>query len=249
MNRSLRRVAAGLMLLGTSSIFAPACAENESSLFVRGVMAPEATSCLFPAPSGDAIQLFAGSLDLAVASVYTAGLIVGNQLVRRGDEDKIRTETSRIELYAADVTILGSNQEVLQRSDGGEAAFETPITGFIDPGSGTEPNYGVAGVLLIDSGTAEQLRGELGAGGFRDLLVTIVVRGRTLGGTELESGEFQFPITVCVNCLAIRPSVLDDPGNAPVVDCDLATEAECPCLLGQDGRFDCCCAGVAACGG
>jgi hypothetical protein len=246
MNLNVRRLAAGLMVVAAGSVFAPACADNESSLFIRAVQAQD-EMCVFPAPGTDAVVLLAGALDVRVASTYSAGLILGNQIVRRGDEDKIRTETSRIHLYAADVSILDSGQSVIQRADGADASFEVPVTGFVDPGSSSEPGYGTAVALLIDSDTSAQLKSQIGPRGRTDIIVSIIVRGRTLGGSEIESGEFQFPITVCDGCLLSSKSEADDPAS-PEPDCDAATDITCPCSSGQDQGIDCCCLGVAACG-
>jgi hypothetical protein len=245
MDLNVRRMAAGLMVLAAGSILAPACADNESSLFVRAVQVPD-EMCNYPAASEDVPVWLGGSMDVRVRSSYTAALIVGNQLVRRGEEEQIRTETSRIQLYAADVAILDSGDAVVQRADGSSAEFEIPVTGFVDPGSGSEPGYGTASATLIDSGTADQLRAQIGPGGFVDVVASVIMRGRTLGGNELESAEFRFPISVCDGCL-IAPSKADDPAN-PAVDCDNVMELEdFFCNLGQDRSFDCCYGGVGLC--
>jgi hypothetical protein len=246
MDLNVRRMAAGLMVLGAGSIMAPACADNESSLFIRAVQVPD-DMCVFPAPGNDDVGLLNGRLDVRLRSTYVAAMIVGNQLVRRGDEEQIRTETSRIHLYAADVTVLDSGQAAIQRADGSEASFEVPVTGFVDPGSGSEPGYGTASALFIDSATADQLRAQIGAQGVADIIVSVILRGRTLGGSELESGEFQFPIQVCDGCL-LTASVADDPAS-PARDCDNVMDLDdnLLCAPGQDDPVDCCRLGVAAC--
>lgn len=246
MDLNVRRMAAGLMVLGAGSIMAPACADNESSLFIRAVQVPD-EMCVFPAPGTEDIGLLNGILDVRIRSTYVAAMIVGNQLVRRGDEEQIRTETSRIHLYAADVTVLDSGQSAIQRSDGSEASFEVPVTGFVDPGGGTEPGYGTAAALFVDSATTDQLRAQIGAGGQADIIVSVIIRGRTLGGNELESGEFQFPIKVCDGCLLL-PSAADDPAN-PARDCDNAMELDDAvlCTPGQDEAVDCCRLGIGFC--
>lgn len=246
MDLNVRRMAAGLMVLGAGSIMAPACADNESSLFIRAVQAQD-DMCFFPAPGDDVVVLLGGTLDVRVASTYSAGLVVGNQLVRRGDEEQIRTETSRIQLYAADVTVLDAGQTAIARGDGSEAAFEVPVAGFVDPGNGSDPGYGTAFALLIDSATSEQLRAQVGPFGHMDVIASVIVRGRTLGGNELETAPFQFPIHVCDGCL-VGPSAADDPAN-PAVDCDNTADLDDDvlCSPGQDELIDCCRLGVPFC--
>jgi len=129
MDLNVRRMAAGLEVMAAGSIVAPACADNESSLFVRLVQAPD-EMCQYPTPGSD-VQFFPrGTMDVRVTSIYTAALIVGNQVVPRGDAEQIRTETSRIQLYAADVNILDAGESTVLRADGSESAFEVPISGL-----------------------------------------------------------------------------------------------------------------------
>src|SRR5262245_40786842 len=79
--------------------FAEGCADNESALFVRGVLARKAPGC---EAKGDPTQLMVGVgvLDMAFAAQnggsYNAPLLVGNQMARVGNADQVRTETSRI---------------------------------------------------------------------------------------------------------------------------------------------------------
>lgn len=245
MDLNVRRMAAGLLVVAAGSTLAPACADNETSLFIRAVQAPN-EMCEFDLPSNDVAVRGNGVMDVRVTPTYVAALVVGNQLVARGDEDQIRTETSRVRLTAADVNILDSSEAILQRADGSEAAFEVPVTGFIDPGQGSEPGYGTATVLMVDSGTTDQLRAQLGPLGRTDLIISLIIRGRTLGGNELETGEFLFPLHVCDGCLA-KPSEADDPASM-TKDCDNVTELdEEACFLGQDLAVDCCRVGLDYC--
>lgn len=238
MKRVLGSIGATVLLCGGGLLSTTSgCADNESSIYVRDVLAGD-ESCIFRADP-ESTFIGAGSLDVAIRGEYHAALLVGNQLVRRGDPEQLRTETSRVTLYAADVTLLSPGGGALVRADGSDAAFSVEVAGFVDPGTGQEPGYGIALVKLIDAQTAQDLAGQIMATGFvQDVVAGVIVRGRTTGGNELETAEFQFPISVCYGCLIVYPAEADDPGR-PGVDCDIRADAEVSCRPGQDGPVDC----------
>jgi hypothetical protein len=239
MKRFLGRTGAALVLTGGAALLASSsgCADNESSLYVRHVLAGDET-CVFTADP-EAAFIGGGVLDVAFRSEYHAALLVGNQLVQRGEPEKLRTETSRITLYAADVSIYYPSGDVVARADSSAASFSIPVSGFVDPGDGSEPGYGIAPVTLIDAQTALDLGGTIVSSGLvQDVVAGVIVRGRTLGGNELETPEFQFPIAVCFGCLLDFPSEADDPTTA-AVDCDVPGQPAASCRLGQDRRVDC----------
>jgi hypothetical protein len=205
MSPSLRRVGAMFFLATSAAVFAPACAANESSIYVRALMSTPTDTCLVEAdPSG--AQLSSGVLDVsfqsALASGYSGALLVANQLVRRGDPDLLRTETSKLQIYGADITIRNTSDDVLTRSGGGEAEFFTPVSGFADASSGTTAGLGIVFVNMIDAGLASDLRAQvLASGRDQTVVVDVIIHGRTLGGAELTSWDWYFPIRVCVGCL------------------------------------------------
>jgi hypothetical protein len=187
------------------------CADNDSGMFVRAVLAISPPDCAVRADPTSMMRL-GGVLDVGIApdSGYTAPLLVGNQLVRRGDRDKLRTETSRVALEGAEVEVLSATGNSL-----GE--FSVPGTGFVDPGTSDEPGYGVMSAMILPP----QMATENGV-----VVTKIRVFGRTLGGDEVESAALTFPITICTNCLVSAPLV---PGDAD----------DLPCFPGQDDYMEC----------
>jgi hypothetical protein len=230
------------VLAGMSGVVASACADNNQSLFIRQVQSPESGQCSYTNdPTAD--HYMSGFLDLMLVSEYRAVLLVGNQLVPRGNADMVRAETSRIQLDEAEVTV--------EFSDGTEInSFTIPGNGFVDPSSGSEPGWGVFGTVLIDSNTGKALLSALqvpaGQRGTRVGRVVAVVKvfGKTLGGKDVESGEFRFPIEVCYGCSVSFPQSrwLDD-GVTPVPNCQGCadvTDLQGACTPGQDSTIDCC---------
>jgi len=220
---------AALLLLGV--MLTQGCAENESSLFVRAVLKAPADTCEVAAdPSATA--LVRGTLDTALAAEYHAFFLLGNQLVRRGNTATLRTETSRIQLIEADVEILDAN-------GGSLAAFRVPVSGFVDPGTSTEPGYGVTSAVLIDAATAQSLGQQVATSGLiQEVVASVVLRGHTLGGLDVEAGTFQFPVSICHRCLLTFPGGSDD-ATVTGPDCCVTTDAPANCRIGMDDLVDC----------
>src|SRR5689334_21540689 len=105
MGTRVKRVGALAVVLGGGLMLVPACADDESSLFVRAVMAVDDATCGATADPSAPFRSD-GLLDAKYASEYTATQLVGNQVVKRGDSARLKTETSRIRLYEAEVSVL-----------------------------------------------------------------------------------------------------------------------------------------------
>ena len=131
-------------LLTTLSLAASlsGCVDNESSLFIEGVLSLPASDCL--AQPGRRRRIHSqGVLDVYFAEGYVAAVQVGNQLTQQGNREKTRTETSRLRLEGATGTVFDVN--------GGEHAFDAIATGFAHPASGTEPGLAAMFVNLVNS--------------------------------------------------------------------------------------------------
>ena len=235
-----RALGAG-MLVGVVVVGASACADNESSIFIRQVVVPSSSDCLYTADPGGTFMSH-GTMDLAFAREYWAGLLIGNQLVQRGASENLRVETSRFRAEGAEVKI--------ETTDGGLVqSFTVPVAGFADPGTGSTPGWGVVSAVLIDAGTGNALAANpVFEPGVRSDLVSRVIAvvkvfGRTLGGQDVESGEFRFPINICYGCLVSFPPEASDPASLTQPNCLGVSESgggvESPCLLGQDAPVDC----------
>ncbi len=223
MHRSLSlALAASSLALASAAL--TGCADNDSGLYVRGVLALTPPDCTITADPS-ALHLLGGVMDVRVRQGlgYSAALLVGNQLVRRGDRDQLRTETSRVSLEGAEVTLLTETGSSI-------AEFTVPGTGFVDPGSSDEPGYGSMAVMLIPPG--------VGTAGTR-IIVEVRVFGTTLGGDEIESATLTFPVTVCDGCLLSRPVEAIDPLTMECTAGAGEDPPDPPCRIGQDDPVDC----------
>jgi hypothetical protein len=223
----------GLLSLGTLALTS-SCADNNSSLFVIGVIDINTTSCVAKPDTTDAF-LAAGTMDLAFTNSYTASVLVGNQLTQRGSREQLRTETSRISLRGAEVK--------LTTLDGRELGnYSTVGTGFVDAASGDVPSYASMSVNLIPSalGNSAAVRGA------KVVLAKIRVFGDSLGNASITSSELDFPINICEGCLVLYPADAADatvPANGGYL-CSRSTTttqntAAPPCIQGQDQPFAC----------
>lgn len=210
----------------------PSCATNDSMMFIIGVYARKAGACEAAADQ-DAPLWDRGVMDRAFVGEYRASLLIGNQLTQRGSRDRLRTETSRVSLKGAEIT--------LKTVDGRQLLdpFSAIATGFIDAASGTDPGLAIMSATLIPARAANQLP---------DGIVVANVRafGTTLGGEDVESNELAFPIEICTGCLVTYPASANDPARMGVDylckaagDSDATTDTDLPCTIGLDLPVPC----------
>jgi hypothetical protein len=105
MRRSKTKTLLPALLLTLGSLpLMPSCAENNSSMFVVGVLVLDKSTCVAK-PDSTSTILAGGVMDVAFTQSYTAFVLVGNQLTERGSREQVRTETSRVALRGAEVTL------------------------------------------------------------------------------------------------------------------------------------------------
>ena len=221
-----------LLTLGSFALV-PGCAENNSSLFVEGVMKLNPTTCSAK-PDNTAVLLAGGVLDVAFRTNYTAFVLVGNQLTERGSREQLRTETSRVALRGAEVTLTTLDGKTLGN-------YSTVGTGFVNASAGDVPAYAAVSVDIIPSalGSSDAV---LNA---RTVLAKIRVFGDTLGNIAVTSSELDFPIRICKGCLVGYPTEAADPASGGgMYKCSTAASTTTsteppPCLFGQDDSFPC----------
>lgn len=217
--RQLQKLFTASFIAGVAA-FGTGCTEAKTSVFIRHVIYPsfEDESCLFEAdPSGT--FLGDGSLDVAFASVYKAFFAVGNQLVQRGDSDTLKAESNRVQFYEVEV-------EVYDFAGGLLSEYTVPATGFADPGASNSPGYGVVSGIIVDASVTQAFRdGAIPAN--QTIVARTVVHGLTLGGLEVETAPYDFPIFVTNVGSCVEPA-----------SCDEDVEAE-TCYVGQDFVPDC----------
>ena len=216
----------GLLALG-AALISSSCVDNDSSFFIYGVMDVTSSQCLAK-PDASAVFLAEGTLDRLFADGYQAAILVGSHLTQRGSREKLRTETARLTITGAHITLYGTQGAVIE--------FDTPATGLVNPASNTDPGLAAVFARLVQYDHIAQL-GEDG-----QMIARVKILGTTLGGQDIESGVFDYPIRLCTGCLIVYPTDALSPDPPHLCDqiSDTGTSTDNPiCFFGQDTYFPC----------
>jgi hypothetical protein len=208
------------------------CATNVQSLYVRGIAFGQSQEggCTFDASATTFRSR--GQIELAFAKTYEARVIVATELSRRGSLSEGRAEPNRVLVKSAEVTLAdASGKEVLAYS---------VLTGdaSIEPGGDSRA---IVSTQLIPESAAEALRGIVPA--FTEVQYFVNVRyfGRTLGGNDVQSEYFQYPLVVSNG---LQLTGVAGPDGKPATAATLAKDRVCSgppllvatksCFLAQD---------------
>ncbi len=232
-----KKLLAASILASFGGLAAGGCADNESMLFIVGVIVPEPPPDCTVTPDEGATIRQGGLLDVAFTTTYTGSLLIGNQLTRRGSRDEIKTESSRITIRGAEVQIFTPQQTLISE-------YTVAATGFVNESVSSDAAYGSSAVTLIDPATGAGFANSLARGETSAVVVEVRVFGDSLGGSEITSAKLTYPITICNECTLICPPKdpsLDVPcrvGNDDVLDCAAcaAPGNRCQALLDASGR-------------
>ena len=226
------------------SAILPACATNDQTIFIRQAMAPSATrvngACTYLADP-QAPALLGAKLDLGLVDSYFVVLLVANQLTPRGDQANNRAESNRAHINGGIIRVTEPDGTLIRE-------FTSTSVGFADPGQNSSPGYTLAGMVAFDALTKAAILGTPPGLPNRAVQKTILLNikafGKTLGGEDLESGEFQLPMQVCNGCLVDFTTGQDNDAKVKP-NCSLkpmtgvTTTIVNPCFLGQDESVKC----------
>jgi len=232
-----------VMSICGTAVLAPACAHDDSSFFLDAVLAPPqgaTTGCVFTSDPTQPSFSF-GVLDVAAeavfANAYYAEFLAGNQLIPQANQELVMTETSRIIIQGAVVTITQADGTAIP---GSESPYTAPGAGEVDPSNGGNPGYGPVEFEIVDASTITALSKQLALFERETILTYTKAFGTTLGGDHVESNTFEFPILVCNGCLIEFDT---DTTREPQPNCfgplPTTSGGQAPCYFGQDVSFDC----------
>lgn len=226
------------------------CTDDNPGFFVRGVLGPPQAAaggaCVYTADPAS-VMIGGGVLDVAFLSSYTPSILVGNQMISRADPTVPRVDTSRIIVQGVVVNLTDLAGKEIK-------AFTALGSGLVDGGQGNTPGYGIVTASLINPDAANALRASVPVRGTKGVLAKFKVFGRTVGGIDVETAEYQLPISVCNGCLVTFPADSVDvalQAQTGKTNCSAPAEGNAtgaPCVLGQDQPVDCrLCQGNPAC--
>jgi hypothetical protein len=236
-------LSSALVALAAASAF-PACAHNDGSLFVHGVIAPpipNGATCTYTADP-TAAGLSRGLVDAALTDSYQPEFLIGSALLAQGNAVTPQVESARLEIQGVDVRVVDptNNAQVMNA--------DVLTAGVIEPASGVVPSYAAIGAAVMDATAVAHFDpGDIDA---PSKLAEVYVKfyGHTLGGEYIESNEFLFPVDVCHGCLVSFPATANLAAYCSGTGTSLATSE--PCIVGQDQPVDCQkCYPIAVCSG
>jgi hypothetical protein len=220
-------------LLGTALTGLCACAENNTSLFVAGVLKGDPPECVYKSDPG-ATQLLSGTMDVGFTRSYSAVVLVANQLSPRGNKSQLRTETMGFQIRGGEIRLTDSTGGLIKE-------FSTPSSGHSFPTSSNTPGYAVTQLTLIPADVGADFAAQLDPGSRRTVVADIRVFGNTEGGAEITSGSTSFDIEVCHNCLRTYVEGGLSVGDDGYLYCNRAVTEDLigGCNTGQDAPMDC----------
>lgn len=180
------------LLLASMALLA-GCAPGDPGLVIQNVVAPN-EQCMYDV--GNAMTSH-GTYDLAGGGGYFATLRLGNQLIDLGNNGTTGTPRANpnvIMVQEFEVEITDTASSTLELG-GLPNPYTVPAGGGVVPSSdGNSAGEALGTVTLIPPVYGDSL-------GEGEIVVRMRAVGTTVGGAEVVSSEFVFPITVCNGCL------------------------------------------------
>ncbi len=225
MHVHLRRAGAVAFLAAATAVLPASCTPNDSSIFIGGCVQVERDTCTADLSTTSVIN-YLGEIDAAYASEYSCLLLMENQMVQQGNPTTLRTETDGVQLYTAEVQVLTSSYQLISE-------FSVPITGYVPPGSGGTPGIGGTDVVLLDPATVKAQAALVATKGSQNVVVSVILHGTTLGGVNIATGVWQYPITIIDGGSCVVPA-----GSMCVSSTATAT-TDCRLGLDEPGGTNC----------
>jgi hypothetical protein len=214
-----------LAALGLASALAVSlggCVDNNTSIFIQQVPLPDPEDHCNVSNDPSASLLPAGFVDRSLATGKWQHFLVGNQLITRGNEETLRTETSAVQFYELE-------SEVFDFGGTSLTSFTVPVAGFAWQSTSGVPGYGFVEGTVIDPATLAIINT---AAAGQTVVARVRVYGLTLGGLEVETGPWDWPVYVCgePGKLSCIPGYVRENADDPIDN---------PCMMGQDTPHDC----------
>lgn len=219
-----------LVLTVALGAFAACTSDSGGGIVIRQNLANDGARCVFTADSGNAF-IARGTIALQSPQPYVLTPLLESNIValqNQVSQRTIQTRGARVSLTIAGASQAGTSVMVNTTSfPAGALKFTSLFSAPIAPNGGLS----VGEFDIIPTSFLEALGAQLtGASVHVQVVAEVKVYG-TLGGDELESDPFYYPVTVCNDCVI-----------NPVGACPIAMKGSLgnPCNPYQDGQIDCC---------
>jgi len=232
---------------------------GDEGLVVRNNLAPDGSSCKFT-PATSTAFVSRGTLHTRSPSPYLLAPLLESRIVAAMGQESVRTVSlmgARIDLAIGPITVEDAQGATTFScaAEGASACYDEAARAALAEAGVTRfrslfsaplaPNGGLSTATfdLVPTAAVREIERKAGAlpAGARlhaQVVATAVVYGQ-LGGGEVSSPPYVYPVSVCNDCvLNVVGACVDTPtGFAP--------RPGNPCNLYQDGTADCCTNGTA----
>ena len=202
-----------------------ACAANEGDegIFISKNVAP-ATGCTFSAAAGEAFHAHGN------VSVFSGGYRIFPQMISKITATEANTQARTIQVRGARVDIE-TTDPALSGISKDARHFETRFSAPISPNGGiTDGEF-----IGISEDYLKAVAAIKGTASFEsEVIVHAVVYGDLAGSEVTSQNDWEFPVTICNNC------VVNVRGTCPLRSGTLVIDGRSECSLFQDGYVDCC---------
>jgi hypothetical protein len=240
MNRFWGHTLSSALVATAAACAFPACAHNDGSLFVHGVLyppTPNGSVCTYTADP-TATELSRGTVDAALTEAYSPEFLLASSIIAQANAVTPQSETSTLTIQGVDVRVVDpvTNAQV-------EYA-DVLAAGILEPAAGSTPAYSAIGATVMDATAIAHFNpgyttqnGVVVPNAPKLAEVYVQFYGVTLGGEHIQSDEFLFPVDVCYGCLVSFPATSNLQTYCEGKVASLATSQ--PCNIGQDQSVDC----------
>ncbi|MCE9667381.1 hypothetical protein LY474_06095 [Myxococcus stipitatus] len=195
-----------------------ACVDSTPALQVLTVAPPD-TDCVIP----DDVGLLRGSVNLSLTDSYLLGLNVVSNL--QGSEVLVGgnpvSDPNSLNVYLTEVEFSYATEPRINVESETVAIY----------GSFPSADDGQLLINLLTTKAAETLKAQIAADASVEMVVTIQLHGKTTSGSEVDSNEVKYPLTVTNEAFACPDN------QVPVVPADIACN-----LIGMNGVVPACAA-------
>ncbi len=219
-----------LVLTVALGAFAACTSDAGGGIVIRQNLANDGASCSFSADSGNAF-IARGTIALQSPLPYVLTPLLESNIVALDNQVSQRTiqmRGARVSLSVAGATQAGTSATVDTASfPAGTLKFTSLFAAPLAPNGGLS----VGQFDIVPASFLAALAGQLtGANVHVQVVAEVKVYG-TLGGDEIESDPYYYPVTVCNDC------IINTVGACPIA---MEGALGNPCNPYQDGQIDCC---------
>ncbi|MEM7609120.1 MAG: hypothetical protein AAF411_27540 [Myxococcota bacterium] len=190
------------------------CADDNVSVFIRNNIAPEQDDdgCTFSPASNESIEF--GRWDVGTtartAGFYPNGYALSvaaiNQIQRRATT--VASEPNGVQITSAEIEILNLAGDTIGFNPPPGSTtplpnpFRVPASGYIAPADGIEaPGETAIGFTAIPLEYREQLVNTFAPPRTNTIILSVRLRGRTLGQIDILTDAWEYPVELCDGCL------------------------------------------------